>query len=167
MKDQPYPLTLILRRLKMGEMKEDLEISLNHTSSADGDGLLHSNCVVNVDEDADSVIYILRIAEGVTVKPVDWRRFAYDHKAVNNLIQRGVTDNVRDVLFEPVSDELIERIEYRLTLVLADMISIFDTISVNCELRKETSEIYVTIEGEYKNGKRETMAILAGSHLNY
>jgi hypothetical protein len=116
MKDQPYPLTLILRRLKMGEMKEDLEISLNHTSSADGDGSLHSNCVVNVDEDADSVIYILRIAEGVTVKPVDWRRFAYDHK---------------------------------------------------CELRKETSEIYVTIEGEYKNGKRETMAILAGSHLNY
>ena len=162
MKGQQYPLTLILRRLKMGSMKEELEISLIHPSSVDGAGPLQSNCIVNVDEDEESVIYMLRISEGVTVKPVDWRRFAYDHNVVNNLIQRAVTDNVRDVVFEPLSDELVKRVEYRLNLVLADMVSIFDTLSVDCELREEPSEIYVTIEGEYKNGARETM-VIAGS----
>lgn len=95
------------------------------------------------------------MAEGVAVKPVDGRRFADNHTVVTNLIQRVITDNLRDVVLEPNSDALLKRIAYRLTLVLADMISIVDTISVHCDLLNESSEIHVTIEGEFIDGERE------------
>jgi hypothetical protein len=51
-------------------------------------------------------VYDVHLADGAQVKPVDWRRFAYDHAKVKELLSSCIQDNLNVFMFYPVSAEL-------------------------------------------------------------
>ncbi len=97
-------------------------------------------------------VYSVMLPESLIIRPVDWRRFAYDHAKVAELISVCVIDNLGSLIFEPLSDELKASIENTLMVALNDLSSIFEIQSVRCEFSME-GRIEVTIEGEHKNGE--------------
>jgi hypothetical protein len=86
------------------------------------------------------------------VRPVDWRRFAYDHSKVAELVAVCVRDNLRSFSFAPWSEDQKEAAETTLTAALGDLGLIFEVASVRCESREGGSWLLATINGNHKNG---------------
>jgi len=111
----------------------------------------------------DTQIYSVVLPDGLTVRPVDWRRFAYDHAKVTELLSRCIRDNLQALDFVtfgvwPWSDEQRTFAETTLMVALADLSSIFDIESVRFE-RHEDGSLLTTIEGAHKNGEHKTCCI--------
>lgn len=136
-------------------------VSLRRYPEDGGVQLLHSaGAAVDVVRDAEheARLFSVVLPEGGAVRPVDWRRFAYDHDKVTRLIAQCVHDNLSDAVFHPINDELTQAIERRLTLALRDLATVFDVTSVRCESRDDALD--VGVEGEFKNGRRSTVAVV-------
>jgi hypothetical protein len=144
------PLSVVLRRFK----NEGVELS-----AADAEPTTQNSeratCRIESRTDGETQIYSVLLPSDFTVLPVDWRRFAYDHAKVSELLSLCVQDNLLPLGFEPWSDLLRERIEATITVALGDLSSVFDAQSVRCEFEcLQGSGARIIIEGEHKNGER-------------
>jgi len=154
---------IALRRFAHSSESESVvEIYLTNIPDSDRLAFEEPICRFSSIEDNETTIFHLDLANGVAVKPVDWRRFAYDNEMVSSLVTRCVNDNINNIIFEPASDEIARQLEYRLLTALLDLSSIFETKSVHCDFSPE--ELLVTIHGEHKNGERREL--LCSSRLN-
>jgi hypothetical protein len=115
---------------------------------------------IQVHPEGEVRVFSIELAPGAAVRPVDWRRFAYDHPKVGELLTQCVRDNIGEALFEPRSEDTPRILEKRLAAALADLSSVFDLISAGCETEPE--RITVTITGEHKNGERAVYQVEIG-----
>lgn len=97
------------------------------------------------------LLYEVDLAPGVRVRPVDWRRHAYDHERIQALISACVRDQGLALLFEPSEPSRCERVAASMALALRDLGSVFDTKHVRIE--EHDGVDVVEIEGEFKNGE--------------
>lgn len=152
------PVSLVLRRFK----NEGIELL-----AADAEPATQKSertaCRIESRTDGDTQIYSVLLPGNFTVLPVDWRRFAYDHAKVSELLSLCVQDNLLPLSFEPWSDLLRTRIEATVTVALGDLSSVFDAQSARCEPEcLQGSGARVIVEGEHKNGKRGAYIIASG-----
>ena len=108
-------------------------------------------CRVAARQAENAFAYHVSVPDGFAVLPVDWRRFAYDHEKVKELLARCIQDNVSLFLFDAWSEDTKQLIEKTLRVALADLNTIFDTKYVECSSEAE-DVIRVEIRGEHKNG---------------
>lgn len=111
------------------------------------------------EDGSETRAYLVELAENVFIRPVDWRRFAYDHEKVASLVVACANDNFGLVCFDLMDSpgEYIGRFEKSFSRALQDLGSIFDAKSVECELREDC--LLTTVAGEYKNGKTAAISI--------
>ena len=148
-------IEIVLRRYRPSDR---LEIYL---ASAHSKNALAENatlCSLQSAIEDDCTTYFILLGEGVAAKPVDWRRFSYDHDKVRALLHQCIKDNLKTaLLFDVQSNELARQLEHNLSVALSDLTSIFDTKSVRCEIHD--GDALVTIDGEYKNGERGQLMV--------
>jgi len=107
----------------------------------------------------ESISYSVELPEFLQVKPPDLRRFAYDHKKVRDLVDICIFDNTRDSIFLPFNDSVFRDVQHRLHVVLQDLSSVIDLISVECgPLQPGEGKYSVRVKFEYKNG--ETLVLV-------
>jgi hypothetical protein len=149
------PQDLYLRRFVNGVVPEVLEILPARAQMTAMQVPADAACMISVQTDGDTQIYHVLLPENLIVRPVDWRRFAYDHEKVVNLLSVCARDNLAPLVFAPNSDEVRKQAETNLMVALGDLSSIFDTKSVRCEWEciDEISRIVTTLKGEHKNGE--------------
>jgi hypothetical protein len=135
------PRSIVLRRFA----NEALELLPS------GPGLIR----VSSSADAGAQVYGLALSPGCGVRPVDWRRVAYDHVEVQRRLRQCTVDNTADAMFAPMSAQLLKELAARIRLALADLSSVFDVVDVTCEAREDV--LVVAIDGEFKNGERVTI----------
>jgi hypothetical protein len=68
------------------------------------------------------------------------------------------------MIFEAYNAETIQGFEYRLTIALKDLSSVFDVTAVKCEAAgfdegSDKPGLLVTVNGEHKNGSVATLCI--------
>ncbi len=148
------PLAIVLRRFK----NEVVELLPANTQMSADEASASAVLRIRTGTDGDHVVYHVLLPDTLTVQPVDWRRFAYDHSKVAELLSVCVRDNVLPMIFEPRSDDLREVAETTLTVALGDLSSVFDVLSVRCE-SPEPPGLLVTIEGEHKSGERRSYVV--------
>ena len=121
-------------------------------------------CLIRVSSwaDAGAQMYAVDLPPGCGVRPVDRRQFAYDHVEVRRRLKQCTADNTLEATFSLPSVQLLEELAARIRLALADLSSMFDVIDVRCE--SEETLLNVTIEGEFKNGERETIVFRPDPH---
>jgi len=146
------PLSLVLRRFE----NECLELLPANAEIAALQGSAAAACRITAKTDGNTQIYRIFLPESLIVCPVDWRRFAYNHAKVVELLACCVRDNFLPLHFEPWSEDLKSHAENTMTLALGDLSSIFDLKSVHCE-HPEGNRFLVSIEGEHKNGEISTL----------
>ncbi|MFT3896367.1 MAG: hypothetical protein QM719_01485 [Thermomonas sp.] len=156
--DSRESLSLVVRRFIVPP--ESIELAI---ANADAAGRPSETCRIWCREDDDAAgtaIYSVTLPECMSIRPVDWRRFAYDHENVASLVARCANDN-----FGPVycdlrfpSEAFTSRLEFVLAHALRDLNSIFDLGSVKCEMQ-QGSRLLMQITGEYKNGEATTICI--------
>jgi hypothetical protein len=149
---------IVLRRFANGLGTEVIELLPGNAPMAAGQDPADAACTLSAWTEGEFCIYTVDLPENLMVRPVDWRRFAYDHAKVEALVSLCVRDNLREVLFEPWSERLRERVETTLMLALDDLRSVFETRSVRCEGGPDGT-IRVTIEGEHKNAEYRSYCV--------
>jgi hypothetical protein len=107
--------------------------------------------------EGETQIYGILLAVGHQIKPVDWRRFAYDDARVKELLATCIHDNVESFVFEPASADLKQRVETQIAAALQDLTSIFDPKSVHCDFGKDVMQITVT--GATKNEESHSIIV--------
>jgi hypothetical protein len=157
------PAHLVLRRFVRRQAPEVLELMPSNAQIATIQDQADAVCRISVMTEGDTQAYSIHLPESLMVRPVDWRRFAYDHARVAELLSSCVRDNLEalgSVLFEPrpLSDEQREGAEATLRLALSDLSSIFDVNSVRCE-SGEDGAFLVTVAGEHKNGETRSYCV--------
>jgi hypothetical protein len=145
------PLSLVLRRFE----NEVVELLPANPPTAGESDPAAAACRIDVRAEVDTRVYHVVLPDYLMVRPVDWRRFSYDHEKVQELLSRCVRDNLPQVGFEPWSEAQKARVEATLRLALGDLSSLFDLESVDCEAR-EDNRLLATIEGAHKNGERRS-----------
>jgi hypothetical protein len=155
--DRYQSLSLILRRFI--HPQESIELVIESSKA-----VFHQpiSCCICCGEDYDANethAYALTLPENVSVRPVDWRRFAYDHERVAAFIMACAHDNFMFVYCDLgfSKEEYIKRFQHVLTRALQDLSSIFDTRSVECELRQD--HVLTLVTGEFKNGEATVVYI--------
>ncbi len=143
-------MILILRRYR----DENLELLIDATAESG-----RSVSIASWTE-RDTGMYQVELPEGVSVKPVDWRRFAYDHERVAELVGRCVADNAGRLTFSVLTGETLREGENALTEALRDLRTLFDTESV--EMARVETELQVRVIGAHKNGRREQYELRLG-----
>ena len=143
------PLTLVLRRFE----HEVVELLPANPPMGALPDQAAAACRIGVRTDGDTQIYHVVLPDHLMVRPVDWKRFSYDHTKVKELLLSCVRDNLLPLGIEPWSEAQKERAEITLRLALGDLSSMFDLKSVRCECQ-EGGRVRTTIEGEHKNGER-------------
>jgi hypothetical protein len=78
--------------------------------------------------EGETLVYSLTLPHGTMVRPVDWRRFAYDHSKVAELLGVCVRDNLRTFIFAPWSAAQSYAAEAALTAALGGLSSIFEVM---------------------------------------
>jgi hypothetical protein len=151
------PVHILLRRFVIGAVPEALEIMPTNDRIAPAQDPPEAICRISVMTEGDTQIYSVFLPQGFLIRPADWRRFAYDHARVTELLSLCVRDNLQGLDFVtfgvwPWPDEQREYAETTLMVALADLSSIFDAKSVRFE-RHEEDSILTTIDGEHKNGE--------------
>lgn len=141
---------IVLRRLLPPGQPIELVGSI---APAKADSAEQLHCEVQSREEGTFQIYSVRLPDSVTIRPGDWRQFAYDHQKVLELVTQCVRDNLNMPVFEPWpwSSDAKAEVENCLPRALYDLSSVFDLKSVTCEF--EDDLIVVQVEGEYKNGQ--------------
>lgn len=126
---------------------------------AGADGSEPSHCEIQSREEGAFQIYWLRLPDGITVRPGDWRQYAFDPQKVLELVTHCVRDNLNITVFEswPWTDDVKAEVESCLRRALYDLGSIFDLKSAQCEL--EDDLIVVRVEGEYRNGQSAEIVV--------
>ena len=109
-------------------------------------------CRLAAHADGETEVYEVQLAAHHAVTPADWRRFAYDHARIAELLTTCVTDNLALFGFDPQTDESRSRIEATLAVALGDLTSIFESKSVQCEFTDD-GFIRVAVSGDHKNGE--------------
>lgn len=136
--------SLILRRFS----NESIEIVQADTTTP---GASRTIGRISSQTEGETQVYGIVLTAGHRIKPVDWRRFAYDHARVKELLAICIHDNLQSFVFEPSSADLKQRAETRIAEALQDLTSIFDTKSVDCDFGNDAT--LVTVNGETKNGQ--------------
>ena len=154
---------LVLRRFVRGQVPEVLELVPVNAATPTVQSQTDAACRISVMTDGETQVYNILLPERLTVRPVDWRRFAYDHARVAEFLEVCIRDNLgsmESVIFgtRPLSDERRDETEATLRLALSDLGSIFDVTSVKCESRVDGT-LLVTIAGEHKNGENRTFCV--------
>lgn len=142
------PRSLVLRRFE-NEAIELLPADRQLAAVEDSAG---GTCRIAANTDGGVPIYHVLLPDSLAIRPVDWRRFAYDHVKVSELLSLCVRDNLIPLSVEAWSEELRQCIETTLTLALGDLNSVFDLKSVRCESGEDVG-VVIKIEGEHKNGQ--------------
>ena len=148
------PLSLVLRRFE----HEVVELLPADPPTAAPTDPAAAACRLDVRVEGDTRVYHVVLPANLIIRPVDWRRFSYDHEKVKELLSLCVRDNLPLVGFEPWSDAQKARVETALRSALRDLSSVFDLESVNCDGR-EDSRLLATIEGTHKNGERRSYCL--------
>lgn len=155
--DGCQPLSFILRRFICPQ--EAIELVIEDTGGVPRQS---TSCRIwsGQDDDANGIrAYGITLPGNVLVRPVDWRRFAYDHEKVAALIRSCACDNFGlaycDLDFS--AEEYVGRFENVLMRALQDLSSIFDVKSVKCELLNDRALTEVT--GDFKNGEAACICI--------
>jgi hypothetical protein len=157
------PVNIVVRRLLTGSNPEVVELMPANSWSEDVLDTVNAVCRISSVTDGDTQIYSVSLPKGFVVRPVDWRRFAYNHDKVAELLSRCIQDNLLALDFvafavRPWSDEQRALAENTLTMALADLGSIFDTKSVRFEFH-EDGTLLTVIEGEHKNGDHKLYCV--------
>lgn len=139
------PLTIVLRRFE----NEALELFTTNAPAGPEPG--DAPCRIAATPEGETLVYHLTLPPGLMVRPVDWRRFAYDHLKVAELVAVCVRDNLRSFSFAPWSEDQKEAAETTLTAALGDLGLIFEVVSVRCE-SSEGARLLATVNGSHKNG---------------
>jgi hypothetical protein len=105
-----------------------------------------------------ALVYAIDLPDDCTIAPADWRRHAYDHDTVRQLIAATVGENASLLLFEPMTVEAMPGIEARVRRALLDLGTVFDITDVTCA---QSAEGHLTIEvtGEHTNGELASICI--------
>lgn len=141
---------IVLRRLLPPGRPIELVGTVSSVNSNSPEQL---QCEVQSRAEGAFQVYSVRLPDSVTVRPGDWRQYAYDHQKVLELVTQCVRDNLNMTACElwPWSGDVKAEVENCLRRALYDLSSIFDSKSVKCEF--EGDLIVVSIEGEHKNGQ--------------
>ena len=113
------PPYLVLRRFEH-EAVELLPVNARTAAVQDSEA---AACRIAVSTDGDTQVFSVNLPESLRVRPVDWRRFAYDHEKVAELLSLCVRDNWLQLIFEPWSDDLRQHAETIMMLALGDLSS--------------------------------------------
>lgn len=156
-------MNIVLRRFVPGVKPEVIEVMHPNGCLTDPSDPADAVCRLSVMTEGDTQIYSVALPEGFIVRPVDWRRFAYDHAKVAELLSQCVHDNLQALDFvasgfRPWSDEQRAFAEDTLTTALADLSSIFDSKSVRLEF-PEDGTLLTVVEGEHKNGDHKIYCV--------
>ena len=144
-------MCIVLRRFA-NQGAAALEIRHASEQAEAGKNPWEEGCTVSALAEGDFIFYRIEFSKGLVVSPGNWKRFAYDHSRVAELLSFCVRDNLNEVAFDPWSDELKERVEGNLMTALRDLSTIFDIKSLRCEYILDGA-VATTIEGEHKNGE--------------
>jgi hypothetical protein len=101
------------------------------------------------------MVYLIDLPDGIEVRPAEWRRIAYDHSAIGQLISATVRQNCSLLDLEPLGPDRLRRTEAWLRIALRDLATVFDIQTVDCALTSEGG-LEVSVTGEHKNGERVT-----------
>jgi hypothetical protein len=109
--------------------------------------------------DDGALAYIVDLPEHASIRPVDWRRFAYDHAKIAARVQVCVQDNLMLAIGHhgALAERHASEVESTLASALRDLGSIYDVASVQVEFVGD--DLLVRIEGEFKNGERSALCI--------
>jgi len=156
---------MIYRRIKHGQLVEGIEIvradvpsrPIGSADSNDSDSIRVLFCEM----EGETLFYDVELPKQFQVKPPDLRRFAYDHKKVESLVVDCINDNAYRYVSEPQNESLLEKIEQELYVVLQDLNSVIDLLSVGCDLATADShnDISVRVEFEHKNGEHRCVIV--------
>jgi hypothetical protein len=150
-------LSLILRRFI--HPQEAIELVIDNSRDVSPHSTSCRIWTGQGDDENGTRAYGITLPDNVSVRPVDWRRFAYDHERVASLVRSCAQDNFWLVYcdLELSSEKFVGRFELVLMRALQDLGSIFDAISVDCELQNDHAITRVT--GEFKNGEATVIHI--------
>jgi hypothetical protein len=107
---------------------------------------------------AAHMIYTIELPDDVDIRPADWRRIAYDHDAIGQLLGATMWHNCRPYDFEPLTPELLKRIEAAQRIAMRDLATVFDVDSVECAATPD-GLLEVTVSGQHKNGTHASRTI--------
>jgi hypothetical protein len=138
----------VLRRFE----NEAVELFTTNEQGSAGHRPGDSSCRIAATPEGDTLVYSLTLPQSLMVRPVDWRRFAYDHSKVAELLAVCVRDNFLSLRFAPWSEDQRKIAETTLMAALGDLSSIFEVTSVRCE-NLEGGRLLTTISGSHKNGE--------------
>ncbi len=146
------PMQIILRRFRTGPNSpltfEPLQIGLNQQ-----DIDINTPCSISGTVDNDICFYAVDIPGHLFVQPVDWRRFAYDHRKIQELLNDCIHDNVVSFGFAENVTIVPDEIQQCLEMALNDLSSVVDLNAVECDSPSE-GQLQVTVDVDHKNGER-------------
>jgi hypothetical protein len=151
---EPGALPLVLRRHE----NEQLEITAVRSERGSSSPASLPPCQIWSCDEGETRIYTVSNWTDYAVTPVDWRRFAYEHGQVKDLLTRCVRDNWTVYIGAALNDSLLNGLRSHLTVALGDLSTLFDVHDVACE-RGDGDALTVTVTGEHKNGKQEMYTI--------
>lgn len=154
--DNVSPLPIVVRRFAhAGEM---VELTFAGIPSPSVPAACRVFCDGRAGDDG-TLAYVVDLPENASIRPVDWRRFAYDHAKIASLVQACVQDNLMLAIGHhgALAEQHASQVESALASALRDFGSIYDVVSVGVEFAGD--DLLVRIEGEFKNGERSTLCI--------
>lgn len=155
--DRRQSISLILRRFI--HPRESIELAVENTELAPRQSTSFRIWSGEDDEASETRAYGVTLPDNVFIRPVDWRRFAYDHERVASLVRSCAYDNFWLVYcdLELSPEEYVSRFEHVLMRALQDLSSIFDARSVECELQDD--HVLMQVAGDFKNGEATVIYI--------
>lgn len=154
--DEVSPLPIVVRRF--AHARELVELTFAGIPSPSAPAACRVFCDGR-DRDDGALAYVVDLPENASIRPVDWRRFAYDHAKIVSLVQGCVQDNLMLAIGHHgvLAERHASQVESALASALRDLGSIYDVVSVAVEFAGD--DLLVRIEGEFKNGKRSNFCM--------